>query len=65
VPKKHAPHIDDALRRQTKSLSIDRQRSFHIVHPDGHHGDAWFHFFTTAPPTRMQNKKVESSAYAP
>lgn len=58
-------HADDALRRQAKSLSIDRQRSFHIVRPDGRHGDAWFHLFTTVPPTRMKNKKVERSAYAP
>ena len=65
MPKKHVPHADDALRRQTKSLSIDRRRSFYIVHPDGRHDDAWSHLFTTTPPTRMQNKNVERSAYAP
>jgi hypothetical protein len=49
MPKKHAPHIDDALRRQTKSLSIDRQRSFHIVRPDSHHGDTWLHHYPHGP----------------
>lgn len=55
---------DDVSRRQTKSLSIKRQRSFHIVHPDSHHGDAWFHFIFTVTPTRMNDKKVEISTYA-
>ena len=41
---------DDSLQRQTKSISIKRQRSFQIVHSDGHHGDSWFHLFTTVRP---------------
>jgi hypothetical protein len=51
---------DDSTHRQTKSLSIERQRSFYIVHPDG---DAWFHFISTVPPTRMKDKKLEISTY--
>jgi len=55
---------DDSLQRQTKSISIKRQRSFQIVHSDGHHGDSWFHLFTTAPPMRIKDKKVEINTYA-
>ena len=51
---------DDSSHRQTKSLSIVRQRSFYIVHPDG---DEWFHFISTVPPTRMNDKKLEISTY--
>ena len=52
---------NDSSHRRTKSLSIERQRSFYIVHLDG---DAWFHFISTVPPTRMKEKKIEISTHA-
>jgi len=39
---------------------VGEQRSFNIVH---HDGDAWFHFISTFPPTRMKDKKLEISTY--
>lgn len=51
---------DDSSHRQTKSLSIERQRSFYFVHPDG---DAWVHFISTVMPTRMKDKRLEISTY--
>ena len=51
---------DDSSHRQTKSLSIERQRSFYIVHPDS---DAWFHSISTVPPSRMKDRKLEISTY--
>ena len=50
IVSEHEPRADEASRQQTKSLSVERQRSFHIVHPDGHHGDAWLHCISTVPP---------------
>jgi hypothetical protein len=47
---------NDSSHRRTKSRSIERQRSFYLVHPDG---DAWFHFISAVPSTRMKNKKRE------
>jgi hypothetical protein len=51
---------DDSSHRRTKSLSIERQRSFDIVHPDG---DVWVHFISTVLPTRMKDKRLEISTY--
>jgi len=51
---------NDSSHRRTKSRSIERQRSFYIVHSDG---DAWFHCISTVPSTSMKNKKLEFCTY--
>jgi hypothetical protein len=52
--------VNDSSHRRTKSLSIERQRSFYIVDLDV---DAWVHVISTVPSTRMKNKELEFCTY--